>query len=97
MLRLILKLFAAPFALALTIAATLFSFMLSMSDKKFCVVSGLAFLVSVGLFITGQPIGGVAFLVIAFLVSPAGFPAFAGWLVKGLDGVGGALRAFMLS
>ena len=97
MMRFILKLLAAPFALALTIAAGLFSFVLSMSDKIFGIASGLAFLVSVGLFITGQPTGGIAFLVVAFLVSPFGLTAFAGWLVKGLDGAGGALRAFLFS
>ena len=96
-MRIILKLFAAPFALAFTITAALFSFILSMSDKIFGIASGLAFLVSVGLFITDQATGGIAFLVVAFLVSPFGFPAFAGWLVKGLDGVGGALRAFLIS
>ena len=97
MLRLILKLLAAPFALAFSIAAALFSFILSMSDKVFGIVSGLAFLAAVGLFITGQPTGGIAFLVVTFLVSPFGLPALAGWLVKGLDGVGGALRAFLIS
>ena len=96
-MRLILKLLAAPFALVLTIAAALFSFVLSMSDKVFGIASGLAFLVSVGLFITGQPTGGIAFMVIAFLVSPFGLPAFVGWLVKRLDGAGGALRAFIFS
>ena len=96
-MRLILKLLAAPFALALTIAAALFSFILSMSDKIFGILSGLAFLVSVGLFLTGQTTGGIVFMAIAFVVSPFGLPAFAGWLGRGLDGAGGALRAFLLS
>ena len=96
-MRLILKLLAAPFALVFTIAAAFFSFILSASDMIFGIVSGLAFLVSVGLFITGQTTGGIAFLIVGFFVSPFGLPAFAGWLVKGLDGAGGRLRAFLLS
>jgi len=97
MLRLILKLFVVPFALVLTIATALFSFILSMSDKIFCIASSLAFLISVGLFITGQPAGGIAFIVVAFLVSPFGLPVLAGWFVKGLDGAGGLLRSFLVS
>ena len=96
-MKLILKLIAAPFALALTIAAAFFSFILAVSDVFFGVASTLIFLISVALFITGQPMGGIAFLVIAFLVSPLGIPAFAGWLVSGLDGTGGALRSFLIS
>ena len=94
-MRIILKLLAAPFALAFTVLAAFFSFILSMSDVVFGIASGLLFIVSVALFITGQPTGGIAFIVLAFLVSPAGIPALAGLLVKGLDGVGGGLRSFI--
>jgi len=96
-MRLILKLLAAPLALVFTIAAAFFSFILSMSDIIFGIASGLLFIVSVALFITGQPAGGIAFIVIAFLVSPVGLPALAGWLVKGLSGMGGGLRSFLRS
>ena len=97
MMRLFLKLFAAPFALVFSIAAVLCSFLLAMSDKIFSVVSGLVFLAAVLLLVVGQTTGGFAFMGVAFLVSPFGVPALAGLIVKGLDGAGGVLRAFIFS
>jgi hypothetical protein len=97
MMRLVLKLLAAPFALAFSIAAALFSFVLSVSDRIFSVVSGLVFFAAVLLLIVGQTTGGIAFMAVAFAVSPFGVPALAGLLVKGLDGAGGALRSFIFS
>jgi len=97
MTRLVLKLLAAPFALALTIASALFSFVLSVSDMVFGIVSGLLFLAAVIMFATGQTTGGIVFFVLAFLVSPVGLPALAGLLVKGLGGAGGRLRVFIRS
>lgn len=38
-------------------------------------------LLAVALFIGGQTLGGVVFLVLAFLVSPFGIPAVADWLM----------------
>ena len=97
MMRLILKLFAVPFALAFTVAATLFSSMLALSDMVFGIVSGIVFLAAVLLLVTGQTMGGIAFIVLAFLISPAGLPALAGWFVKGLGCAGGTLRSFIFS
>jgi hypothetical protein len=96
-MRLILKLLAAPFALAFTIAAAFFSFILSVSGVIFGIVSTLVSIVSAALFVTGQSAGGVAFLVIAFLVSPFGLPALGRWIVKGLDGMGSGLMSFLRS
>jgi hypothetical protein len=96
-MRLILKLIAAPVALAFSIAAALFSFILSVSDMIFGFVSGLAFLASLAMLATGQATGGIAFLIVSFLISPFGLPAAAGLLVKGLGGAGGKLRAFIFS
>ena len=96
-MRFILKLVAAPFALALAIISALLTFVLALSDVLFGIVSSIAFLASVALFITGQTTGGIAWLIVAFLISPAGLPAAAGWLVTKLGGAGGALRAFIFS
>ena len=96
-MRLILKLLAAPFALALTIAAALFAFVLSVSGMIFGLVSGLAFLIAVVLLFTGQTAGGIAFMAVALLISPAGLPALAGWLAGKVTGAGGALRSFIFS
>ena len=95
MLKLILKLVAVPFALALTIVAAVFNFLLSVSAIFFGIASTLVFIGAVILFATGEPAGGIAFLAVAFLVSPFGLPALAGWLVGLLNSAGGALRGFI--
>ena len=41
-------------------------------------------LLALVLFIGGQTLGGVVFLVLAFLVSPFGIPAIADWLMDRL-------------
>jgi hypothetical protein len=96
-LRLFLKLLAAPFALALTIATALFSFALSVSERLLGFVSGLAFLGSLLLLVTGSTTGGIAFMAGAFLISPFGLPALAGWIVGKLGVGAGALRAFIFN
>ncbi|HHP4583719.1 TPA: CD1845 family protein [Clostridioides difficile] len=47
------------------------------------------------LFISGQTLGGVVFLVLAFLVSPYGIPAIADWLVARLHALNYTLRDFI--
>jgi hypothetical protein len=97
MMRLILKFLAAPFALAFTIAAVFFSFVLSVSGIVFGIASAIGFLAAAILFITGEAVGGIAFLAAAFLAGPFGLPALAGWFAGKLGAAGGALRAFIFS
>ena len=94
-MRLILKLLAAPFALIFTIVSAFLTFILAVSEIFFSIASGLVFLGAVILFITSEPLGGVAFLVVAFLVSPYGIYVLAGKLVGLLDGAGEALWVFI--
>lgn len=72
----ILKILAAPFVVALTLLVAIVSFL-------YCVASALCHitLLALVLFIGGQTLGGVVFLVLAFLVSPFGIPAIADWLM----------------
>jgi len=94
-MRFIFKIIAAPFALAFTLVTALCNFLLSVSAIFFGVVSSLVFIGAVVLFITGEPTGGIAFLVVAFLISPFGLPALAGWVVGLMNNVSGALRGFI--
>ena len=94
-MRLILKIIAMPFALVLTIMTAFFKFLLSVSAIFFGIASVLVFIGAVILFIAGEPIGGIAFMVVAFLISPFGLPALAGCLVGLMDGAGRALRGFI--
>ena len=94
-MRLIFKIVAAPFALVITIVSLFLTFILATSAVFFGIASGLIFLGAVILFIAHEPLGGVAFLVVAFLVSPFGIPALAGKLVGLLDNAGSTLRGFI--
>ena len=91
----VLKILAAPFVVALTLLVAIVSFL-------YCVASALCYigcvvltLLALVLFIGGQTLGGVVFLVLAFLVSPFGVPAIAEWLVDRLHSAKFALRDFI--
>ena len=82
----VLKIFAAPFVVALTLIVAIVSFLYCAASALChigCVV--LTPLVRV-LFVSGQTLGGVVFFVLAFLVSPFAFgiPAIADWLMDRL-------------
>ena len=52
-------------------------------------------LLALVLFIGGQTLGGVVFLVLAFLVSPFGIPAIADWLMDRLYSLKYSLQDFI--
>ena len=58
---------------------------------KMCIRDRLSLI----LFIGGQTVGGIVFLVLAFLVSPFGVPAIAEWLVDKLHSAKFTLRDFI--
>ena len=86
----VLKILAAPFVVVLTVLAAVVSFLFCMATA--CVVLTL---LAVALFISGQTLGGIVFLVLAFLISPYGIPAIAEWLVDKLHNLNYALRGFI--
>jgi uncharacterized membrane protein len=59
------------------------------------IVSGLAGLVAIVLFITGQTTAGIVIAVIAFLISPVGIPAIARWLIDKIENLNDALKCFI--
>ena len=78
------------------------SLLAAMVTFLFCVASAVCelgcivlTLLSLILFIGGQTVGGIVFLVLAFLVSPFGVPVIAEWLVDKLHSVKFALRDFI--
>ncbi len=94
-MRSVLKVLAAPIAglLALTVAAC--SFLLAAAGF---VCWFLAMAAGVGgcvLLFIGHTLGGIAFLVIAFLASPYGLPALAAKLVGWLNVIRFSLKAFI--
>lgn len=91
----ILKILAAPFVVALTLLVAIVSFLYCVASALChigCVVLTLLALV---LFIGGQTLGGVVFLVLAFLVSPFGIPAIADWLMDRLYSLKYSLQDFI--
>ena len=69
-MRLVLKLIAAPFVVLLTVLVAVLLFLFSLSSFLLTVASVIMALLGVGLFFIGYPVGGVIYLVIAFLLSP---------------------------
>lgn len=57
----------------------------------------LTVLVAVLLFLISYPVGGVIYLVIAFLFSPYGLQAGAGAVITGLDSLNLSLCQFITS
>ena len=91
----VLKILAAPFVVVLTILAAVVSFLFCVAGAGGGVGCVVLTLLAVVLFIGGQTLGGVVFLVLAFLVSPYGIPAIADWLVEWLYSLNYALRDFI--
>ena len=96
-MRIILKIIAAPFVLALMLIVAVLSF-LSCVAGAVCVVAcvGLS-LLAILCLLAGQTTGCIAMFVLAFLVSPFGLPAIGLWLLDRLYGAKYALQDFMVS
>ena len=83
------------FVVVLTVLAAVVSFLFCMATAVFVVACVVLTLLAVALFISGQTLGGIVFLVLAFLISPYGIPAIAEWLVDKLHNLNFALRGFI--
>ena len=86
-MRLIFKLLAFPFVLV--------TGLLYLVCKFLVIASGIVFLASLVLFFTAGVWAGLAWLVIAFLISPYGLPMAAAWLVGMIGGANHALKDFV--
>ena len=97
-MRLIFKIFALPFLLVLSLLAAVLMFLFDVAGWFLSLASGILAVIAVGLFVLQhQPVGGVAFLVLAFLLSPYGFPAIAEFLIGLLAELNYSLRRFITS
>ena len=97
-MRLIFKIFALPFLLILSLLAAVLMFLFDVAGWFLSLASGILAVIAVGLFVLQhQPVGGVAFLVLAFLLSPYGLPAIAEFLIGLLDELNYSLRRFITS
>lgn len=80
-MRLLLKLLTAPILLALTLVVWIYTGLLYCSSFFLGLAGTLLGLWGVGVLLTVSVSQGIAILAIAFLVSPAGLPMAATWLL----------------
>ena len=97
-MRLIFKIFALPFLLVLSLLAAVLMLLFDVAGWFLSLASGILAVIAVGLFVLQhQPVGGVAFLALAFLLSPYGLPTIAEFLIGLLDELNYSLRRFITS
>ena len=84
-LKLGLKILAAPLVLALALFTWVCFGLLYVSSFIFGLASTVVALLGIAVFVTYSPQNGIILLVIAFLVSPVGLPMAAAWLVSKLQ------------
>lgn len=92
---LVLKILAAPFLLILTRLAAVITFLACIAGALCYVACILLTLLGLASLSFGMIQGGIVGLVLAFLVSPFGFPAIGEWLLLKLYGVKFALQDFI--
>lgn len=96
-MKLIAKIIALPFILALTVLVAVLGFLCSLSGWLASIAASLLGLLGVLALLMGYGAGvGVPALVMAFLLSPFGLPAFAEWIIGLLDGLNYSLKAFVM-
>lgn len=94
-MRLIFKLLAFPFVLVTGLLYLVCKFLVIASGAVLGILSGIVFLASLVLFFTAGMWAGLAWLAIAFLISPYGLPMAAAWLVGMIGGANHALKDFV--
>ena len=81
LLKLLLKIVAAPVVLLLTVAIWTCVGMVYVSGLVLGLLSMVIALLGVAVLVTYSPQNGLILLVIAFLISPFGLPKLAFWLL----------------
>ena len=94
-MRILLKIFAAPFVVVLTVLWAFLTFVFCFAEVVLSYVSGLGVILAVVAFVTKQTFNGMVLLILSFLISPVGIPAIAGWLINKLDDLNDALKWFI--
>ena len=96
-MRIILKILAAPFVALLTLAVGALSFLRGLAGVALDILCGIVVLCALFDLIVQHNTGGaIRSFIIAFVISPAGLPAVADWLIARLAGVNYSLRDFIM-
>jgi len=96
-LLVILKMLLLPVVAVLYIAVAFLSFVLIISGVILGILSVIVAIMAILMLVTSNIPGGIAFLVIAFLVSPLGLPRLAAWLIEAIGDVLGMLKSFIFA
>jgi hypothetical protein len=96
-MRLILKIFALPVAGILTLLVAFCTFALAISGAILGLISVVVFLLALFMTFTVSVPGGIAWMFIAFLISPLGLPRFAEWLIEKVDDINQSIKCFIAS
>lgn len=94
-MRLIFKILAAPLVVVLVVGTAVLAFLCGVAEWLLNIISGLIVILAIGFFIDQQFINGGIALVLAFLCSPVGLPAMAGWVLDRLVDLDYSLRRFI--
>ena len=97
-MRIIAKILAIPFILALTLVVAALSFLAALGGWLFSVAASILGLMGLLTLVMGWgAYAGIGLLVMAFLVSPYGIPAVADWFIDLLDSLNFSLKSFVAS
>ena len=99
-MRILFKILLFPIMAALTILIPICCFLIDYCGRLLSILAGLVFIGAIVSFITYVAwdlsihtlIGGVAFLVIAWLLSPYGLPTFSVWALGKLTELNEAIK-----
>ena len=94
-MRLIGKLLALPLCWLRGFFIWYVNFWWSFPGAVLGILSGIIFLAALVLFFVAGFLPGLAWLMIAFLISPYGLPLAAAWLVGIIGGTNSALKDFI--
>ena len=97
MKKIVLKILAAPAMCLLALAGAIGSLAVLVAGFVGWFLAIAAGVGGVALILTHHPAGGIAFLVIAFMVSPWGIPKLIAWLIGKLNGLKYLLKSFLFS
>lgn len=96
-MRLVLKFLSIPSIIITWLLYGVCRLLVLASGVILGILSGITLVAAVILFFKAGTLPGVAFLLIAFLISPYGIPQLAAWLTGKIGGINYALREFVMS
>ena len=96
-MRIILKIFAIPFVIILTILGAVTKFFAWLSGTVFALISILFGIGGAVLLFKGDIYSGIGILILAFLVSPFGIPAIAQTIAESFERMNDSLKHFIMA